>query len=304
VSAQRGESAPALPSAAGGATHFAMEAAIIVLLAAAVIARLAWVRLQARRRARRVYHDALRRALEDGILTDEEAAGLEQLRAERSLTAAEVRMAAVALYRQTLQEAAADNRLTPEESEQLDRLQRELGLTEHDIRTDLNQLRRMRMLAAVADGQLPAVESPIDLVAGEQCHWVVAATLAQVLGLRARETDRFRAVVHPVLGAQSFHAVGERAALRPSDRILPFDLGPLIVTSRRTVFQGARRTVSVPHARVVNVLLLSDAIGIEETGGGIRYILVDDPELTAAILLHAARRRRLEIRPVHADSSA
>jgi hypothetical protein len=99
--------------------------------------------------------------------------------------------------------------------------------------------------------------------------------------------------------------MGPRDALRPAEDVLPNDLGALIITSRRTIFQGAKRTISVPHARTENVKLYADGIRIEEIGQSARrYFLVEDPELTCAILLQAARRRRADIRPARPHRSA
>jgi hypothetical protein len=86
--------------------------------------------------------------------------------------------------------------------------------------------------------------------------------------------------------------------------MLPVDVGMFVVTSRRATFQGTRRTVSVPHARLENICLYADGIRIDEFGHEARgFILVDDAELSAAILLQAARRRREEIKPTRRGGS-
>jgi hypothetical protein len=81
----------------------------------------------------------------------------------------------------------------------------------------------------------------------------------------------------------------------------------LAITSRRVVFQGARRTISIPHARLAKLALHADGVRLDEAASNhagpqdtavARYFMVDDPELTAAVTLHAARQRRSEIRPV------
>jgi hypothetical protein len=279
-----------------------MTATILILVAAAILVNVLIARARQRRHARRIYQEALTTALEDGILTDEEAADLERIRSEKDLSEREVRMAAVALYRRTLHDAAADEYLSPEEDEQLQRMQKQLGLSEGDIGTDLLRVRRLRTLAGITAGRLPEVTSPIDLVADERCHWVVRASIAQRIALPAQQ--RLRAVRFPILETAPFHAHGDRDALRPSDVILPTDLGVLVVSSRRTVLEGARRSISVPHARLQSVMLFRDGIAIEEINGNVRYFLVDDPELTAAVVLHAARIRRAEIRPSSSGRSA
>src|SRR5690606_11381603 len=86
-----------------------------------------------RRRARSVYMAHLESALADGILTEEEAADLESLRAASDLSEREVRMVGLALYRRALRDAAADARVTAEEEAQLRRLQMQLGLSEADL---------------------------------------------------------------------------------------------------------------------------------------------------------------------------
>jgi len=251
-----------------------------------------------RRRHRRRYQQVLAEALADGTLSDEERVELERLRREKDLTSSEVRIAALAIYRSALRDAARDARLTPEEDEALHRLQRELGLSESDLRADLGAVSRLRMLARAAEGHFPEVKSPVPLVPDEVCHWVVQCTLADRLAVPTAPGREARGITFSVLDDAPFTPTGDPDALRPAEDILPTDLGMLVVTSRRTVFQGARRTLSVPHARVEAITYFRDGLRIAESRPSAqKYLLVDDAEVTTAILLHAARKRRIEIRP-------
>jgi hypothetical protein len=207
-------------------------------------------------------------------------------------------MVARTIYRGALQAALNDEHLTPEEDQTLAKLQLQLGLTERDLGEDSERLARLRLLAQVARGELPRVEPPIALAPQEVCHWVVQTTRADRLALPRRSRAAIAGIRLDVAGAQPFSAAGTREALRPNEEILPADIGMLVVTSRRAVFQGARRSESVAFARLDNVMLYADGVRIVETGGHESgYLLVEDPEVTAAILLQAARRRREEIRP-------
>jgi hypothetical protein len=273
-----------------------------ILLSLAVIGSsllMLGVWLQRRRgRHRRRYQQVLAEALADGTLSDEERVELDRLRREKDLTASEVRMAALAIYRSALRDAARDSHLTPEEDEALRRLQRELGLSEADLSADLTQVSRLRMLARAAEGHLPEVKSPVPLVPDEVCHWVVQCTLADRLAVPTAPQREVRGITRPVLEEVPFRPGADTDALRPADDILPTDLGMLVVTSRRMVFQGARRTLSVPHARIEAVTCFRDGIRVDESRPSAqKYLLVDDPEVTTAILLYAARKRRIEIRP-------
>jgi hypothetical protein len=230
------------------------------------------------------------------VLTDEEVEELSTLQKKGALSATDVRSLGVAIYHDALEAAAADARLTPEEDAALHRLQKQLGLTEADLAADLTQVARLRTLARIEEGHFPEVRSPIQLVPDERCYWVVQCTLAERLTVRSARIE-LTGITTEIGAKEPFNAVGDRSELRPAEDILPSDLGVLIITSRRTVFQGARRTVSIPHARLESVTLYEDGVRIDELKPPARrYLLTDDPELAASILIHAARARRGQIR--------
>jgi hypothetical protein len=277
-----------------------MGTTILLLLATSVLAAAAVLAYagRRRRRARAVYQRRLEAAVADGILTQEEIAELDRLREEKDLTPAEVRIAARATYRTILREALRDARLSAEEDRTLLHLQAQLGLTDRDFGEDSEQLSRLRTLGRLEAGQLPVIEVPIELVPHERAHWLVQAAFAERLDIPSPGRRELRGVAMPIEGDAPFNADGERDALRPAEDILPSDLGIIVITSRRTVFHGAKRTVSIPHARLLTLHLYADGFRVDELDGDARgYFLAEDAELTAAVLLHSARKRRREIRP-------
>jgi hypothetical protein len=270
---------------------------LIGLASLAMSAAAAGVLLRYRRlRNRRLYQQSLERALADGILTDEETRELASVRAETELSEAEVRMVALSLYRRALRDAVADSRITEEEDEVLQRLRGQLGLSDRDLRDDVDQLQRVRLLSEVERDHLPHVDSPIALAGGEQCHWVVQARLADRLSTPGRKSE-LRKLSFAVASQTVFSAAGERSELRLSDELLPIDMGVLLVTDRRILFRGARRTVNLPHLKLASIDLYKDGVAVEENEPARRsFFIVDDPELTAAVLLRAARDRTSQLR--------
>ena len=245
---------------------------------------------------RKLYQQHLERALEDGILTDEEARELETVREQRDLSPEEVRMVAVSLYRRALKDAVADSRITQEEDATLKRMREQLGLSDADLAADVAQLQRIRILAMVERGELPRIEAPVQMAEGEVCHWVVQATLADQLTVPGRKAD-LHAATFNLDSTEPFSVTSDRSELRPSSVILPVDMGLAVVTNRRTVFQGARRTVNVPHMKLQTLDLFRDGLALDETDPAhTSFLLVADPELTAAVLLCAARKRKNELR--------
>lgn len=255
-----------------------------------------WTFLRRRRlRGRKLYQQHLEQALADGILTDDEARELESVRAQGDLSAAEARMVAVSLYRRALKEAIADSRITEEEDASLQRLREQLGLSDDDLANDVAQLQRIRLFAGIERGDLPKINAPITLADGEVCHWVVQGTLADQLVVPGRGTD-LQAISFEVDKTLPFAVNAPRNALRPSQEILPIDMGVVVVTNRRTVFQGARRTVNIPHMKLRTLDLFTDGIALDEADPAhTSFLLLPDPELSAAILLYAARKRKNEL---------
>ncbi|MEX0893464.1 MAG: hypothetical protein WEB88_14955 [Gemmatimonadota bacterium] len=254
---------------------------------------------RARRRAIRAeYARRLEEALEDGILTREELTELESFRAESEVSHAEARLVALAIYRRALRDAAADDHLTAEEDGVLRRLSAQLGVGEQDLGDDGRTLARLRALARIEAGRLPLVGSPVPLAADERSHWVGPCTLATRLGIglgvghSAVEEPHGR--TFRVADTEPFHPGGARDALRPSPRILPADLGILVITDRRTLLRGARRSAELRHDQLVSITVYGDGVRLTDATETSHIVLVDDADLTAALLLQAARHARYD----------
>jgi hypothetical protein len=271
---------------------------LIGLLVVIVLAGLTTVMLQRRRlEARELYQHHLEDALADGVLSEEEAERLASLREDNALSSEEVRMVALTLSRRARRTAMADARITQDEETTLQRLQKLLGLSPADLRDDRDQLQRVHLLARIERDELPRVNAPVSLDNGEICHWVVQARLAQKLTIPGPARPPLARVSYRIDTVGPFVVSGERDALRSSDEILPLDVGMLLVTSRRTMFRGARRTATLAHLKLERLELYADGLRLEVGDGGPGLLLlVDDAELTAAIAITAARARRAELR--------
>ncbi len=282
------------------------EALIIGLLGGGLaVAGIVWYLHRRRQQVRAQYRHKLEAALADGTLTSDELAELEKFRESSDLSHAEVRMIARAIYRSALRQALDDARLMEQEDQALRKLQLQLALSESDLGDEGDAVARLRLLARIQSDELPVVEAPIHLVPNEIAHWVVQASLAERLELPGRGRTAPAGVPLIVTSEAGFSAEGTRTELRSSEEVLPVDLGVLVVTSRRTVFHGVKRTVSVPHARLDRIVLYADGLRFEEAGGAARGdFLVDDAELTAAVALQAARKRRAEIKPTRSGRTA
>ncbi len=286
-----------LPAGARAPYPMPMRSAPLLLILLLGVLALAvglgrWLALARRRRLRRaLYQGQLEQAVADGVLTPEEVAQLEKLRQEGALSDGEVRMAALAVYRRALGAAMADSRITEDEEATLRHMQELLGLSDRDLAGDAAHLRRMHLLAHLEHGRLPEVDAPVDLPADEAAHWMVQATLCERIAYSNRPFNDPRALLFNVDSAEPFSAAGEREMLGTSTSLMPMDLGVLVVTGRALRFRGARSDLIIPHTRLRRLALFRDGFRLDLADPiASRYFLVADPELTAAVLLLAARR--------------
>ena len=269
--------------------------ALLAIIGALLALAAAWYLRQRRAEARAMYETQLEAALADGILTPEETAGLRELRASRELTEAEVRMVALAIYRRALRDAAADARFTEDEQRLLGSLQEQLGLTADDLSADREQLHRLWLLSRVERGKLPELNAPFPLADQERCHWVVRASICQRSGLPNAARGEPAATPFHIDDDSAFEVRGVRDALANDPRILPIDVGTLLLTNRRLVFRGAKRRVQLAYVMINQIWLYKDAIRVAGSDGSSAFFLVEDAELTTAILLRAARGRKRDV---------
>ena len=266
-----------------------------VLATGGLIAALALRRK--RERSRQLYQHYLEDALADGVLTEEEADELASLRQDHALSEAEVRMVALTIYRRALSNAMADSRITSDEDATLRRLQKLLALNEDDLRADRQQMQRVHLLARIERGELPKVNAPLQLDPGEVCHWVIQARLAQKLTIPGAARPPLAQLSYAIDDNHPFHVDGARDILSTSEEVLPLDLGMFVVTSRRTLFRGARRSHALPHIKLDRIAVYADGLKLESSEAEPNHLyLLDDAELSAAILLAAARARKAEVR--------
>jgi hypothetical protein len=72
---------------------------------------------------------------------------------------------------------------------------------------------------------------------------------------------------------------------------VPADSGVLVISSQRVVLLGAKKTVELPYAKLVNLTLFSDGVQFHESNRQTAPLfLVSAPDVAAAFI-HAAAQR-------------
>jgi hypothetical protein len=218
-----------------------------------------------------IYRGALQEAINRRALTDEERARLEHL--VSGLRLSEDAVAAIrkeelgTLMRQVADEMTADQRISPDEDRMLTTLAKQF---EVDLRQDERTrevLDRYRLLWRLENGELPDVAVPIRLQRSERCHAAVEATHYEQRTVTTRvryagPTARVR-----IMRGLYYRAGSLRVERVTQDVLQQLDTGQLYVTSKRLIFDGSRKSVTIPYRKILNITRYADGIGVEKDTG-------------------------------------
>ena len=244
------------------------------------------------------YKRTMTEALSDGKFTTDERERLtetarnlgmdEHLRAQIYATAA--RGAVQAAF----SAAIADRRYAGREEAAVQELATALGATiAHDEKTDA-LIRRFKLLGQVEDGVLPVVAVPLLLQRNEICHFAAVGILHKEMRTVTKRVN----YSGPTASIRIMKGVRWRVGSVSVDRITQdvltqVDAGDFYLTSKRLLFQGARKNTAVALGKVIQFTVFSDGLQVEKGSGKDLYLVGQaDWELAGACLDAAAREAR------------
>jgi hypothetical protein len=241
------------------------------------------------------YAVALRDALADARLRDDERASLArlaaQLRLPESVQGELYERSTRALIAGLLDRSVADRRLSPEELHQLAAVAQHLGVTpDFDGATEA-MLDRYAFFWRIENGDLPSVVvENVRLDGDETCHSIMPAERYERRG-DAGGPDA-EGIVSVRIARGVYYRVGSVSDARinrtPLKRV---DGGRLLVTSQRVLFEGAEGSVAWRLRDIACYQVYADGIVLEpRTGPAPSFTLDGDVELSAVVLGAALAR--------------
>ena len=218
---------------------------------------------RAREHARTEHTDLVTGLLIGAAPLENASETLRELSEHTGYSSAELRSIHVGAVRQHLESALDDDILTETEEERLDALTDLLGLGDGVYENELSDMFPRLYVAKANDSRLPSrtTSEHLMLKKDEVVHLelVGAGLLKEVkerewhgrhagFSFRVAKGVRFRT---GAIRGKSV-VVGSHIAIA--------DTGTLVVTSRRTVYVGARKSMEMPHGKLLSLNVLDDSI--------------------------------------------
>ena len=241
------------------------------------------------------YLVALRDALSDARLTDEERATMAQL-GEALRLPAEVQQdihqrSSHAVIGKLLDRSVADRRLSPEELEHLASVARHLGIKPDFDGATNSMLDRYALFWRIENGDLPviALADPV-LEEGETCHVSVVAEVYEAR--EPADTSDTEGVGSVRIARGVYFRVGSASSERMNRSMLVrADAGSVHITSHRVIFAGKEQAAAFRLRDISSYQVYADGIVLERRSGPGPYFTMEGDVELAAVILGAALAR-------------
>ena len=244
-----------------------------------------------------IFERTMREALSDGKFTEQEKASLEATSKALGMSDVQTKRlyetAAVAAVQAAFTSAIADQRYVKDEEAHVAALAKSLGVTiKHDESTAA-LVARFRLMGEIEGGDLPSVDVPILLQRGEICHFSGVAAHHEIKTLTKRINYSGPTASIKIMKGVRWR-VGSISVQRvTTDVMTQLDTGNLYITSKRVLFDGTKKNVSIPLGKITNFTVFKDGLQVEKEAGKDPYFIgASDWELAGACLDSAARKLR------------
>ena len=236
------------------------------------------------------YGAAVDGVMRDGVATDLEHRFLNELREKLQLAPAIAKAIYTkkfeALYRARLDTSLSDQMLSPEEDRELSALAHSLGV--NVSHSDAGQLDRFRLLWKIQNEGLPQIAAPINLQRGEVCHLSTSGALMEIVKRTERIGYSGPAVSFRIMKGVYWRAASFKPHVMTKTAMVKTDAGPLCITSKRLVFVGTVKSLSIRLASILSTEPYSDGISISRgTQKPTMFAEIEDGQLFHHVLTAA-----------------
>jgi hypothetical protein len=212
-------------------------------------------------------------AVSDGVLTDEEIDQLESLKSTLGISPDEIRKMRVKAYEAAFRAVKSDGAVTAGEEQELQRIQLALSIPDSELVSTRQELARLRLITEIQIGNLPSVRVPtLILQKAEEAHWAEPASLIEERVVGRRYVGGSHGVSFRIAKGISYRVGASRGQLIVDKANVPVSSGDLILTNKRIVFRGDKKSFNYRLDKLLDVQLYSDGLLLTDSAGKPRLV--------------------------------
>jgi hypothetical protein len=211
-----------------------------------------------------------RKALKDGELDDVEKARLVEVANELGLSGASIQVVREQDYARRMQpiisKIVAKRRMSQGELEKIFEISDKLGI-EPNLGSDLDKCWILNAQEQGEPFELLAVEPSTFLKDGENCYFCGESIWSQLKLIKTRVGSYGLSTSIRVAKGIRFRVGNVKPAYSQSEEQVPISDGDLIITNKRLIFNGSKKSLNIQLNKILDVQLFVDGIEVAKGSG-------------------------------------
>ena len=231
-------------------------------------------------------------AVLDGQINDRELDSINLLFMQSELSAEDFDRLRTEIFTQVVQHAIADRRVGANELASLNHLVERLEISTEVQAWAKRQVEYFAFLSQIENGAPLPVGQPTGLILqkDETCHASLPAQLLEERVVSRNYQGGSRGVSVRVVKGVSFRVGQQKGQLVSQTGLITVSTGYFIVTDRRVVFSGDRKTVATPLEKLLDLHVFTDGLSYSVTNRQKAIIVkLSSPEETELCALIVSR---------------
>lgn len=201
----------------------------------------------------------------DGVVTDEELRSLSDFARECEISSEDFGKVRDLVFNRVLAAYSSDRRFTDPEKNSLMHIAQQLGVSGAALAQARSQVDYFGLLSSIETRPFEELphnngESGVRLENGELDYFCHSAQLLEERVVRSRVIGKSAGVGFRVMKGVSFRVGQNRGHIQSERDVVPISLGEFVITNRRLIFSGDRKSVNAPLGKVLDLDLFSDGL--------------------------------------------
>jgi hypothetical protein len=226
-----------------------------------------------------------------GTFTDEEETAFNAKFTALALLPEDLQQIRPQAYDRALNAVTIDGTVSAEGQTKVERIEQFLKIPGNEIADSKRRLGRARVLSEIRDGHVPNINvQNLILQKGEQAHWAESSAILEERVVAKHYEGRSQGISVRIAKGVTYRVGAQRGQLITDKAILPVSSGYLVVTSKRLIFQGDKKSFNIRLDKLLDCHFFSDGVRVTDDKGKPRTVRFDSAancEIVAAILSHA-----------------
>lgn len=229
--------------------------------------------IQQRSKNKKDFHELVLAYVADGQLSDDEIDAIGSKYQQFGLTKEDIKGLGTKAYEKAANVILTNGIVSDSDTEQLRRIQTLLMIPDTAIGETKASISRIQTINWIQNGNLPNIQpTGLILQKNEIAHWEESANLLEEKVIKRGYVGRSQGVSFRIAKGITYRVGESKGQLVSESAIIPIATGRFVITNKRAVFSGDRKSFNIKLDSIINVEMYSDGLNITDGKGNPRIV--------------------------------